>query len=121
MKKSKSTTMVIVVAAIALCWNMSAWAGPYNSFVDQRRMAQEQRIQEAWQAGLLSPGVYQSLENQQQRILVIENQMRADGRLDPWEKSRLGEMLDHSDWEIDRHIHRRWRPDYYRGWCGGGW
>ncbi len=121
MKKFKITLLAVVVAGIALFWNISAWAGPYNSFVDQRRMAQEQRIQEAWQGGQLSPGAYQRLEDQQQRILMIENQMRADGRLDHWEKTRLAEMLDHNDWEIDRHIHRCWQPDYYRGGCSQGW
>jgi hypothetical protein len=116
MKKWKRIMMAGVVAGLTLFGNFSAWAGPYNSFVDQRLMSQEQRIQQAWQAGLLTPGEYQRLENRQQRLRMVESQMRADGRLDPAEKTRLNEMLNHSEWAIDRSTNKR-RPGCYRdGW-----
>jgi hypothetical protein len=121
MKKWQGTMMAVVVAGVALFGNLSAWAGPYNSFVDQRRMNQEQRIQAAWQAGRLTPGEYQRLENQQQRICMIENQMRADGRLDPAEKTRLNEILNHSEWAIDRCTYKYRRPVYYRPRCRPEW
>jgi hypothetical protein len=114
MKRWKGTMVAAVVAGLTLFGNISAWAGPYNSFVDQRLMGQEQRIQQAWQTGQLTPGEYQRLENQQQRIRMVESQMRADGRLDPAEKTRLNEMLNHSEWDIDRSTHKCWRPGCYR-------
>ena len=121
MKKWQVTIAVAVAAGVALCGNLSAWAGSYNSFTDQRRMIQEQRIQEAWQAGQLTPGEYQRLQNQQQRICMIENQMRADGRLDPGEKVRLNEMLNYTERAIDRSTYRCWRPGYYRARCRPEW
>ena len=114
MKKWQGTVVVAVVAGLALCGNLSAWAGPGKSFVDRRQMSQERWIQEAWQSGRLTPGEYQRLENQQQRLRTLENCMRADGRLDPAEKTRLNEMLDHNEWAIGRSIHRCSREAYYR-------
>ncbi len=117
MKKLKKIMAAAVVASLTLWGNLSAWAGPYNSFVDQRIMSQEQRIQQAWQAGQLSPREYQHLENQQQRIRMVESQMRADGRLDPAEKTRINEMLDHSERAIDRSTYKHRGPGHYRdGW-----
>ena len=110
MKKWKSIMVGAVVAGLTLSANFSAWAGPHNSFVDQRLMGQEQRIQEAWQAGRLTPGEYQHLENRLQRIRMVESQMRADGRLDPGEKTRINEMLNHSERDIEHTIHKHERP-----------
>ena len=121
MKKFKGTIVAVVVAGVAFFGNLSAWAGSCNSFVDQRRMNQEQRIQEAWQAGQLTPGEYQHLENQQQQICTIENQMRADGRLDTAEKTMINEMLNHSEWAIDRCVNKCWSPGYYQPRCRPGW
>ena len=121
MKKFKGTIVAVVMAGVALLGNLAAWAGPYNSFVDQRRMGQEQRIQEAWQAGYLTPGEYQHLQNQHQRICMIENQMRADGRLDAAEKTRLNEILNHSEWDIDRCVNKCWSPGYYQPRGRPGW
>ncbi len=113
MKKWKGTFVAVVVAGVALFGNLSAWAG-HNSFVDQRRMSQGQRIQDAWQAGQLTPGEYQRLENEQQRIYITENQMRAKGRLGPAEKTMLSDMLNHSDQAIERCINKPWRRGYYQ-------
>jgi hypothetical protein len=121
MKKFKGTIVAVVVAGVFLFGNLSAWAGHYKSFVDQRRMSQEQRIQAAWQAGQLTPEEYQCLENQQQQICMIEKQMRADGRLDPAEKTTLNEMLNQSEWAIDRCVNKCWSPGYYQPRCGPGW
>ncbi len=121
MNRWQGTLVSGVVASLVLFGNLAAWAGPYNSFVDQRLMSQEQRIQQAWQSGQLTPGEYQLLENQQQRLRMVESQMRADGRLDPAEKTRLNEMLNHSEWAIDRSTHKCWRPGCYRDGWREGW
>ena len=123
MKKFKGTIVAVVVAGVSLFGNLSALAGPLHSFVDQRRMYQEQIIQAAWQAGQLTPGEYQYLENQQQQICMTENQMRADGRLDPAEKTMINEMLNQSEWDINRCVNKCWSPGpgYYQPRCRPGW
>ncbi len=110
MKKWRGIIMAAIVTGLVICGNLTAWAGPYASYVDQRLRNQEARIQKAWQSGRLSPEEYQHLQAQHQRIRMVEHNMRADGRLDPAEKTRLSEMLDHSEWSIERAVHkgRRW-------------
>jgi hypothetical protein len=114
-----------VLALVTVFGSLSAWANPYNSYVDRRQMAQEQRIQQAWQSGQLTPREYRRLENQLQHIRMVEDRMRADGRLDPAEKTRLNEMLNYSERDInwcayhDQRVYRdKWRPWYNRrmGW-----
>jgi hypothetical protein len=121
MKKFKGTIVAVIAAGVSLFGTLPAFAGPLNSFVDQRRINQEQRIQAAWQAGQLTPGEYQYLVDQQQRICMIENQMRADGRLDAAEKTMLNEILDHHEWAIGRATNKCWRPGYNWPGCKPGW
>lgn len=114
MKTWTGTIMASVVAGVVIFGSLPALAGPYDSYVDRRAMNQEQRIQQAWQSGQLTPGEYRRLANQQQRIRLVEDRMRADGRLDPGEKARLSGMLDHSGRAIYRANHNNWRPGCYR-------
>ncbi len=44
---------------------------------------------------------------------MIEDRMRADGRLDPAEKTRLNQMLNDSERDIQRCTHRNCRPGWY--------
>jgi hypothetical protein len=104
--------MAGMLAGITMFGSFTAWANPYNSYVDQRQMNQEQRIQQAWQSGQLTPGEYRRLERQLQHIRTVENQMRADGRLDPAEKNRISQMLNRNERDINRSIHR---------YCRTGW
>jgi hypothetical protein len=113
MKNWKGTIVAGVLAGATIFGSLTAWANPHNSFVDQRQRDQEQRIQQAWQSGQLTPGEYRHLENQQQQIRMVENQMRADGRLKPAEKNRLNDMLNHSEWDINRSTHHHWRPGWH--------
>ena len=110
MKKWKGIIVAGAFAAVAIFGGHSAWANPYNSHVDQRQMNQEQQIQQAWQSGRLTPGEYHRLENRQQQIRMIEDRMRADGRLDPSEKTRLNQMLNDSERYIYRFTHRNNGP-----------
>jgi hypothetical protein len=112
MKKWKGTIVAGALAAVAIFGGNSAWANPYNSQVDQRQMNQEQQIQQAWQSGRLTPGQYRRMENRQQQIRMIEDRMRADGRLDPSEKTRLNQMLNDNERGIQRFTHRNGGP----GW-----
>ena len=112
MKKWKGTIVAGVLAGVTIFGSLTAWANPYNSHVDQRQMNQEQQIQQAWQTGRLAPGEYRRLENRQQQIRMIEDRMRADGRLDPAEKTRLNQMLNDSERDINRCTYRNCRP----GW-----
>jgi len=114
MQKWTGTIVAGVLAGGVIFGSLTAWANPYNSYVDRRAMNQEQRIQQAWQSGQLTPGEYRRLANQQQRIRLVEARMRADGRLDPGEKTRLNRMLDHSGRAIYHANHHNWRPDFYR-------
>jgi hypothetical protein len=121
MTKWTGTIVAGVMAGGIIFGSLPAWANPYNSFVDRRAMNQEQRIQQAWQSGQLTPGEYRRLVNQQQRIRLVEDRMRADGRLDPGEKTRLNRMLDHSGRAIYHGSHNNWRrgcrPSHWRpGW-----
>ncbi len=109
MKKWQGIMVAMVVAALTVFGNFSAWAGPHNSYVDQRLMSQEQWIQQAWQAGQVSPREYQRLEHQQQYIRTVESQMREHGRLNPAQKTQLDQMLNESEWDIGRATHRHWR------------
>ncbi len=113
MKKWKGTIVAGVLAGLTIFGSLSAWANPYNSYVDQRQMNQEQRIQHAWQSGRLSPGEYRHLQNQQQQIRMIEDRMRADGRLDPSEKTRLNQMLNETEHTINRAAHHNRRPGWH--------
>lgn len=113
MKKWTGTIVAGVLAVCTIFGSLSAWANPYNSYVDQRQRNQEQLIQQAWQLGQLTPGEYRHLENQQQHIRMVEDRMRGDGRLDPAEKGRLNEMLNRSEWDIYRSTHRNWRPRWH--------
>jgi hypothetical protein len=113
MKKWKGIIVAGAFAAVAIFGGHAAWANPYNSQVDRRQMNQEQQIQQAWQSGRLSPGEYRRLENRQQQIRMIEDRMRADGRLDPSEKTRLNQMLDDSERDIYRFTHHNSRPGWH--------
>ncbi len=88
--------------------------GPYGFYIDRREFNQERRIYQGVRSGQLSPGEFRRLENQQQRIRLVEDRMRADGRLDPGEKTRLNQMLNHSERAICRGTHNNWRPGFYR-------
>jgi hypothetical protein len=95
MKLWKGTIAAGILVGLTIFGSFSAWANPYNSYVDQRRVNQEQLIRQAWQSGQLTSGQYRHLNNQLQNIRMVENQMRADGRLDPGEKFRINDMLKH--------------------------
>ena len=110
MKKWQGAIVAGAFAAMTIFESFSASANPYNSQVDQRQMNQEQQIQQAWQSGRLSPGEYRRLENRQQQIRMIEDRMRADGRLDPSEKTRLNQMLNDSERDIKHFSHRNSGP-----------
>jgi hypothetical protein len=113
MKKRMGTIVAGILVGLTVFWSLSAWANPYNSYVDHRQIDQEQRLQQAWQSGQLSPGEYHRLQNQLQQIRMIENRMRADGRLDPAEKSRINDMLNHSERDINRSTHRHRRMGWH--------
>ena len=113
MKKWKGTIVTGVLVGMTIFGSLSAWANPYNSHVDQRQMNQEQQIQQAWQSGRLTPGEYARLENRQQQIRMIEDRMRADGRLDPAEKTRINQMLNDSERDISRFSHHNGRPGWH--------
>ena len=113
MAKWKGTIVAGVLMGATIFGSLSAWAGPHGSYVDQRQRDQEQRIQQALQSGQLSPGEYWHLENQQQQIRMVENQMRADGRLNPGEKNWLNDMLNHSERDINRFTHHNGRPGWH--------
>jgi hypothetical protein len=112
MKKLKGIILAGVLVGMTIFGSLSASANPYNSQVNRRQMNQEQQIQQAWQSGRLTPGEYRHLENRQQQIRMIEARMRVDGRLDPGEKTRLNQMLNDSEREINRCIYRK---------CKAGW
>jgi hypothetical protein len=109
MKKSQGIIVAGVVAVMVIFGGHSVWANPYNSYVDQRRVNQEQVVQQAWQSGQLSPGQYRHLQNQLQQIRMVESHMRADGRLSPGEKSQINDMLNHNERDINYSLssHRR--------------
>jgi hypothetical protein len=113
MTKLKGTIVAGVFVGVTVFGGHSAFANPYNSQVDQRQMNQEQQIQQAWQSGRLTPGEYRRLENRQQQIRMIEDRMRADGRLDPSEKTRLNQMLNDSERDIQRFTHHNGRPGWH--------
>ena len=113
MKKCTGTIVAGMLAAVIISGSLPAWAGPHNSFVDQREINQEQQIQQAWQSGLLTPGEYRRLENRQQQIREIENSMRAAGRLNPAEKTQLNDLLNQNERELDHYIHRNRRPGWH--------
>jgi hypothetical protein len=121
MTKWTKTLVAGLLASAVIFGSLPAVADPYNSYVDRRAMNQEQRIQQAWQSGQLSPGEYRRLENQQQRIRLTEDQMRADGRLSPGEKTQLNQMLNHSERSISRSTYNNWRPGPYRVHWRPGW
>jgi hypothetical protein len=108
------TLAAVGLAAAVIFGSLPASANPYNSYVDRRAASQEMRVQEAWQSGCISPGEYRRLVNQQQRLRQVESRMRADGRLSPGEKTRLNEMLNHSERAIQRGVHNNWRPGPHR-------
>jgi anti-sigma factor RsiW len=115
MKTWQVSIVAGVLAGVTIFGSLSASANPYNSYVDQRQINQEQRIQQAWQSGQLTPGEYRRLEGRQQQIRMIEDRMRADGRLDPAEKTRLNQMLNHSERAINHSTYNK--QGFYRAKC----
>jgi uncharacterized membrane protein YebE (DUF533 family) len=113
MKTWQGSMVVGIIAAMTLFGSLWAWANPYNSYVDQRQRDQEQRIQQAWHSGQLTPQEYHRLEKRLQHIRQLEGRMRADGRLDPAEKTRINEMLNQSEMDIYRSTHHYRRPGWH--------
>jgi uncharacterized membrane protein YebE (DUF533 family) len=113
MKKWQGTIVAGVLVGMTIFGSLLASANPYNSQVNQRQRNQEQQIQQAWQSGRLTPREYRRLETRQQQIRMIEDRMRADGRLDPAEKTRLNQMLNESGRDINRCIYRNSRPGWH--------
>jgi hypothetical protein len=103
-----------LLAGVVCLGSLPAMAGPYNSYINQQEIAQEQRIHQGLYSGRLSPGEFRRLENQQARIRATEARMRADGRLTRGEKTELARMQEHANRSIYRYKHNNYRPGYYR-------
>jgi|UniRef100_A0A7V6A5J3 hypothetical protein len=97
------------------------WYGrPYDPRYDYREDRQQSRIQHGIHTGELSPGEARYLERQQGHIQRIEDRMRADGRLSPWERQRLNQMQNRASRDIYRLEHNG-RPDARSGDSQAGW
>jgi hypothetical protein len=94
---------------VVILGSLPAWAEPYGPYIDRREMNQERRIYQGVQSGQLSPREFRRLEYEQGRIRTTEARMRADGRLNPWERARLNRMENRSSRSIYRLKHNSWR------------
>jgi hypothetical protein len=111
-------------------WNghqYADWDGrrPYDPRYDHRDDNQKYRIQHGIHNGALSPGEARYLERQQGHIQNVEDRMRADGRLSPWERERLNHMQNRASRDIYRLDHNGRTPAGYSGnqagWQGRGY
>ena len=99
-------TKVIVaglLAGVVGLGSLPAVADPYAPNIDRREMSQERRIYQGVHSGQITPGEFRRLENQQARIRAAEARMRADGRLDRYERARLTRMQDRAGRDIYRY------------------
>lgn len=119
---TKGIAAIGLLAGVVILGSLPALAGPYGSYLDQRQMNQERRIYQGVQSGQISPGEFRRLENQQGRIRAAEARMRADGRLDRYERARLNRMENRANQDIYRYKHDNfrqvnYRPAYWRPAC----
>jgi hypothetical protein len=102
------------------------WDGrrPYDPWYDHREDNQQYRIQHGIHTGAVGPGEARYLERQQGHIQSVEDRMRADGRLSPWERERLNHMQNRASRDIYRLDHNGRPPAGYNGsqagWQGRG-
>jgi len=100
-----------LLAGLVSLGSLPAVAGPYAPYIDRREMNQERRIYRGAQSGQVTPGEFRRLENQQGRIHAAEARMRADGRLDRYERARLNRMENRAGRDIYRYRHNNnYRP-----------
>ena len=104
-----------LLAGVVILGSLPALADPYGSNIDRREMNQERRIYQGVQSGQITPGEFRRLENHQARIRAAEARMRADGRLDRYERARLTMMQDRASRDIYRYRHNN---NYRRATCG---
>jgi hypothetical protein len=105
------------------------WDGrrPYDPRYEHREDRQQHRIQHGIHTGELGPGEARYLERQQGHIQNVEDRMRADGRLSPWERQRLNHMQNRASRDIYRMDHNGRPAAGYSGsqtgWQGNnnGW
>ena len=98
----------------------------YDPRFDRREDRQQYRIQQGIHAGALAPGEARYLEREQGRVQAVEDRMRADGRLSPWERQRLNQMQNRDSRDIYRLDHNGRTAGYGgnpAGWQGNnqGW
>jgi len=121
----------------------NGWGGHYNSGwsgghpggwggyaadprFDRREDRQRYRSQQGAHSGALTPGEARHLEREQGRIQGVEDRLRADGRLSPWERQRLNQMQNRAGRDSYRQEHngRTWENGGSQpGWQGNnqGW
>ena len=108
----------------------SGWDGnrrggyAYDPRVDRREDRQQYRIQQGIHSGALAPGEARYLEREQGHVQAVEDRMRADGRLSPWERQRLNQMQNRASGDINRLDHNgRTYGGNQAGWQGNnqGW
>ncbi len=79
-----------------------------SPWIDQRETYQQNRINQGYNSGQLTPGEYNRLENRENSIQTAENQMKADGRYTYAERLRTRRMLNRANRQIywDKHNYR---------------
>jgi hypothetical protein len=96
-----------LLSGAVILGSLPALAEPYSPSIDGRQINQERRIYQGVQSGQVTPGEFRRLENQQVRIDAAETRMRADGRLNRQERTRLQRMENRSSRDIYRATHNR--------------
>lgn len=109
---TKSIMTGLIMGAVMLASLPAFAAGPYAPYVDRREANLQRRIYHGLQSGRLTPGEARRLEHQQRHLRLAEARMRADGRLDRYERARLNRMEN----RLSRNVYQ-YNHNYRRaGW-----
>jgi hypothetical protein len=113
MKKWTGIMVAGVLAGAVIFGSLPAVAGPYDGYLNRREMNQKHRINQGWRSGQITPGEFRHLQPQQGRIRAAEARMRADGRLNRWERGRLNRMENRAGRGIYHYRHNNYPPANY--------
>lgn len=100
-------TRLVGISGVMVLTTALAFAQSETPVVDQRKMNQEQRIDQGIASGQLNQREAGRLDRQQDRIDRIEDRAKADGVMTRKERARIGAAQNRASRHIGREKHDR--------------
>lgn len=109
-------TWITLIALLAATAPAMAYQDVRDGSINEREYRLEQRIEQGWRSGALTPREYRRLRYELRDIDRNKQYFMSDGRLSPWERDQLYARLDHLSREVWRQKHDVERHDgFYNG------